>query len=66
MLPSQQAKEPFSLEVKVILDMLLRLLATIAQDGADWMICNQLELVIVQSSMVIKFMSLEELESSKS
>ena len=66
MLPSQQAKEPFSLEVKVILDMLLRLLATIAQDGADWMICNQLELVIVQSSMVIKFMLLEVLEPSKS
>ena len=66
MLLSQQAAEHFSLEVYVILDMLLRLLATIAQDGADWMICNQLELVIVQSSMVIKFMLLEELESSKS
>ena len=54
MLLSQQAKEHFSLEVKVILDMLLRLLATIAQDGADWMICNQLELVIVQSSMLTR------------
>ena len=66
MLPSQQAKEHFSLEAMVILAMLLRLLATTAQDGADWMICNQLELVIVQSSMVIRFMLLEELEQSKS
>ena len=65
MLPSQQAKEHFSLEVIVVLK-LLRLLVTTAQDGADWMICNQLELVIVQSSMVIKLMSLEELVQGKS
>ena len=65
MLPSQQAKEHFSLEVTVVLK-LLRLLVTTAQDGADWMICNHLDIVIVQSSMVIKFMSLEEMEISKS
>ena len=65
MLPSQQAKEHFSLEVMVVLN-LLRLLATTVQDGADWMICNQLELVIVQSSMVIKFMSLEDFKPGNS
>ena len=44
----------------------LRLPVTTAQDGADWMICNQLEIGIVQSSMVIKFMSSEVVEQSKS
>ena len=51
----RQAKEHFLLEVMVVLK-LLRLLATTTQDGADWMIYNRLEDIIVQSSMVIKFM----------
>ena len=61
-----QAKEHFSLEVMIVLPLLL-LLATTAQDGKDWMICNQLDEIIEQSSMVIKFMSLEEtMRQSKS
>ena len=56
---SQQAKELFSLEVMLV-PKLPRLLATTTQDGADWMTCNQLDDIIEQSSMVIKFMSLEE------
>ena len=53
---SPQVKEHFSLEVIA----LLLLLATTAPDGTDWMICNQLDENIEQSSMVIMFMSLEE------
>ena len=60
-----QAKEHSSLEVMIVLPLLL-LLATTAQDGKDWMICNQFDDTIVQSSMVIKFMSLEEIQQSKS
>ena len=63
---SQQPKEHSSLEVIMVLLMLLRSLATTVQDGANWMTCNQFVEIIVQSSMVIKFMSLEELEQSKS
>ena len=63
---SQQAKEHFLLEVMVMVLMLLRSLATTVQDGANWMTCNQFVQIIVQSSMVIKFMSLEEMEQSKS
>ena len=48
---SQQVEEHFLLKV--------------AQDGADWMICNQLDDIILQSSMVIKFMWLEEILQSK-
>ena len=62
---SQQPKEQSSLEVLMVL-MLLRSLATTVQDGANWMTCNQFVQVIVQSSMVIKFMSLEETIHSKS
>ena len=66
MLRLPQAKEHFSLEVMIVLPLLL-LLATTAQDGKDWMICNQLDEIIEQSSMVIKFMSLEEtMRQSKS
>ena len=50
-----QVKGLFSSEVMVVLKS-LRLLVTTAQDGADWMICNQLDDIILQSSMVIKFM----------
>ena len=63
---SQQPKEHSSLEVIMVLLMLLRSLATTVQDGANWMTCNQFVEIIVQSSMVIKFMSLEEVEQSKS
>ena len=59
---SQQAKEHFSLVVMIVL-LLLLLLATTAQDGTDWRIYNQLDEIIEQSSMVIKFMSLEESKS---
>ena len=45
---------------------LLLLPAITAQDGVDWMICNQFDIAIAQSSMVIKFMSLEDKEQSKS
>ena len=45
---SQQAKGHSLLEVMVV-QLLLRLLATTALDGADWMICNQLDDTIVQS-----------------
>ena len=61
----QQAKEPFSLVDMVMVLMLLQLLATITQDGPNWMTCNQLDVTIEQSSTVIKFMSLEEVEHSK-
>ena len=44
----------------------LRLLVTTAQAGADWMICNRPAIIIVQSSMSRKFMSLEEMEQGKS
>ena len=56
------------LEVTVVVESLesLRLLATIAQGGPNWMTYNQLEYIIVQSPMAIKFMSLVEVEKSKS
>ena len=62
---SQQAKGHSLLEVMVV-QLLLRLLATTALDGADWMICYQLDDTIVQSLMVIKFMLLEEMEQGQS
>ena len=65
---SQQLKGPFSLEAGMVLRSvkLPQLLATTAQDGTDWMTCNQFDDIIVQSSMVIKFTSLEELTHSES
>ena len=61
----QQAKEPSSLEVMMVLKW-LQLLATTTQDGADWMTCNQFEEVTVQSSMAIKFTWLEANTNSES
>ena len=61
-----QAKGLFSSEDMVMVLESLRWHVTIAQDGLDWMICNQLDIVIALSSMVIKFMSLEEVERSES
>ena len=61
-----QAKGLFSSEDMVMVLESLRWHVTTAQDGLDWMICNQLDIVIALSSMVIKFMSLEEVEQSKS
>ena len=52
--------------MQVVVLVLLQLLATTMQDGADWMICNQRDTIIEQLSMAIEFMSLVELEQSKS
>ena len=52
----QQLKEHSSLEVKMDIT-LLQLHATITQDGANWMTCNQFVEVIVQSS-VLSFLAL--------
>ena len=62
---SQQPREHSSLEVMVMVHMSLQSLATTTPDGADWMICNQLVIGIVQLSMAIKFMSLVDMEMSK-
>ena len=62
---SQRSKEHSSLAVMMVLLMLLRLLATTTQDGTNWTTCNQFVEIIVQSSMVIKFMSSEEMEQGK-
>ena len=62
---SQQAKEPFLLE-DIVMVMSLQLHATTAKDGADWMTCNQLDDITAQSSMVIKFTSLEDIMNSES
>ena len=62
---SQQPKEHSSLE-DIMKAKSIQWRATTTQDGANWTTCNQFAEIIVQSSMVIKFMSLEELEQSKS
>ena len=62
----QQAKEPFSLVVMVMVLRSLQLLAITTLDGANWMTCNQIDVSIVRLSMAIKFMSSEELEQGKS
>ena len=62
----KQAKEPFSLVVIMMVLMSLQLLATTAQDGADWMTCNQLDDITGQSSMVIRFTLSEEILKSES
>ena len=61
---SQQTKVHCLLEVMVVLKS-PRLLATITQVGANWMAYTQLDNIIVQSQMAIKFMSLADLEQSK-
>ena len=45
--------------------MSLQSLASTALNGANWMICNQFVLIIVQSSMAIKFITLADLANSK-
>ena len=40
--------------------MSLQSLATTTPVGADWMICNQFDIILVQLSMAVKFMSLVE------
>ena len=63
MQPSQQIKEHSLLAVPVVeITKSLRLLATTAQGGANWMTYNQLVITIVQSPMAIKFMSLAEMD----
>ena len=64
MLLLQQAKEPLSLEDMMALRS-PQLLALTTLDGADWMTCNLLDVIIVQLSMAIKFMLLEERELGK-
>ena len=63
---SQQAKEPFSLVVIMMVLTSPQLLATTVQDGANWMTCNQHDDITEQSSMVIKFTSLGVPANSKS
>lgn len=62
---SQQTKVHCLLEVMVVLKS-LRLLATTAQGGANWMTYNPFVIIIVQSLMAIKFMSLEGVEQGES
>ena len=62
---SQQTKVHCLLEV-IVVQVLLQLLATTAQGGASWMTYKQFVIIIVQSLMAIKFMSLEGVEQSKS
>ena len=51
----------------IIRGMSLQSLASTALNGADWMICNLIVEIIVQSSMAIKFIILAEMpEMSKS
>ena len=64
MRPLQRVKEHSSLEVGEV-PKSLRLLVTTALDGANWMICNQDEIVIVQSWMVIRFMWLADIKKGK-
>ena len=52
--------------VLVVVLRLPQLLAITTLDGADWTTCNQLGKTIVQLSMAIKFMSLEEIKQGKS
>ena len=40
--------------------------ATTTPAGVNWMTCNQLDMAIEQSSMAIKFMSLEGISHGKS
>ena len=62
----QQLKEHSSLEVGMVVLTLLQLLATTTLDGADWMTYNQLDELIVQSSMAIKFTWLVDFMHSES
>ena len=62
---SQQTKVHCLLEVLVI-QVLLQLLATTAQGGANWMTYNPFDIIMVQSLMAIKFMSSEGLEQGES